>query len=105
MDNVTVSLKQVYDQVQEMMDSAGIGTRTLWVEGKLVGYEHIKTGKHGKSSQEPTTEMRIYISGEGDPAINCSHWSASVVLETIKVEIEKLKITKNPTDQIQDIQL
>ena len=105
MENKTISLQELYNQVQAMLENAGIPTATLVVEGKIVSYEHIKEGRYTAARMEPEREIRVYINKEGSPSISSHHWSPSVVLETIRVELEKMKISSNPEDKVEDIQM
>jgi hypothetical protein len=105
MENKTISLQELYNQVQTMLEDAGIPTATLVVEGKIVSYQHIKEGKYNPARMEPDKEIRVYINLEGSPSISSHHWSPSVVLETIRVELEKIKISLNPEDKVEDIQI
>ena len=105
MENKTISLQELYNQVQAMLEDAGIPTASLFLEGKIVSYQHIKEGKYTQARMEPDREIRVYINKEGSPSINSSHWSPSVVLETVRVELEKMKINSNPEDKVGDIQM
>ena len=105
MKETTVSLEAMYNQVQAMLEDAGIPTATLVVEGKIVSYQHIKEGRYTAARMEPDREIRVYINKEGSPSISSHHWSPSVVLETIRVELEKMKISSNPEDKVKDIQI
>lgn len=100
-----VSLQQVYDQVQGMMDEAGIGTRTLHIDAGIHSYEHRKLGTYSKGIADTSLDKNLKVYIGGIPSITCDHPSPYVVIETIRVELEKLKITRNPVDVIRDIEL
>jgi len=104
MENKTVSLQQIYDQVQEMLNKAGIPTAGLHVEGKIQSYQHIKEGKYsGKPNMVPETTLRVSILQEGRPIIATEHWSPEVVLTTIRMELEKVKLIANTQQMVGDI--
>lgn len=107
MEQKVVSLQEIYDKVQEMIDAAGIGDSTLHVDGSMKSYQHKKKGTYNKGIPDLSIDkdIRVWIHRDGVESITSTHWSPSVVLETIKVEIEKLKIKSNPVDQVSDVQI
>jgi hypothetical protein len=105
MEKKIISLEEIYNQVQTMLEDAGIPTATLSVEGSIKSYQHRKEGKYEQARMTPDKQIQVYIGKDGMHSIHVTHWSPSVVLHTIKVELEKVKISMNPEDKIEDMQI
>lgn len=66
MENKVTSLDDIYNQIQGMMDEAGIGTASLFVEGKVCSYQHVKEGKYKPARRDDIDRsIRVSILREG----------------------------------------
>lgn len=101
MENKVVSLEELYNQLQSMLEEAGMGTWTLHLEISMKSYEHRKTNKYSKPDYTPEKSIRVWIHTDtGYPSITINHWSPTVVMETIKTEIQVRQLKVNPPDSV-----
>ena len=105
MKETTVSLEAMYNQVQAMLEDAGIPTATLFVEGEIKSYQHIKEGRYQPANMEPKKEISICVSLNETVIVFCTHHVPSVVLEDIRVKLMAWKVEKNPSEKIVNIEL
>lgn len=105
MENKVTSLDDIYNQIQEMMDDVGIGTVSLFVEGKVCSYQHVKEGKYKPARRDAIDKsIRVSILREGHPTIiTADHWSPTIIIATIRMELEKLKLIASATDNVEEM--
>lgn len=99
-ENKTINLRELYNQIQEMMNTAGIPDATLTVTTTMKLYEFDKAGKYGGVKKtEPDLTISVYISKEGTSSITAEHWSLKVVMALIEAALEKRKMESAATEK------
>jgi hypothetical protein len=95
----TISLTEMYWQIQKWLDEADMSTVDHIVEVAAGGYSHYKTEIFDKATLQPRISVTIHVNKE---LICLMEKSPIVAMEKTRIYIQSLKIQKENSDAVQD---